>query len=35
MAIAHGLEEICEVKPKGKVEKTEKKIKADIQTKLV
>jgi len=35
MAIAHGLEEICEVKLKGKVEKIEKEIKADIQIKLV
>jgi hypothetical protein len=31
MAIAHGLEEICEVKPKVRVEKKTKEIKADAQ----
>ena len=35
MAIAHGLEEICEVKPKETKTKTPKEIKADAQKKLV
>ena len=35
MAIAHGLENICEVKPKEKVEKKIKEIKADVQSKLI
>jgi hypothetical protein len=35
MAIAHGLEDICEVKPKEKVEKKIKEIKPDQQGKLI
>jgi len=35
MAIAHGLEDICEVKPKEKKEKVVKEIKPEKQTKLL
>ncbi|MDB0054882.1 BREX-1 system adenine-specific DNA-methyltransferase PglX [Schleiferiaceae bacterium] len=35
MAIAHGLEEICEVKPKDTKKKKPKEIKEDSQTKLI
>lgn len=35
LAIAHGLENICEVKPKEMAEKKSKEIKADVQSKLI
>jgi hypothetical protein len=35
MAIAHGLEEICEVKPKETKEKKTKEIKAEAQGKIL